>query len=113
MSLTYEEITLPVAQVDKDNYSNLLLAIRTYNVVIILATVIPLVGTLITTILGALSVTILSNSTLLLFQTIISAITCFITAICTFLKNSTLNTVKDLTPTLRSFITIWNDNLLI
>ena len=113
MSLTYEEMMLPTSAVDVANYNNLLLNIKIYNVVIILATVVPLIGTLVTTVLGALALSYISNDTLILCQTILSAIICFICALCVFLKTTTLNSVKDLSPALKAFITIFSDTTIV
>ena len=112
--VTFEYQSNPITQVDKDNCSSLLWSIKLFNISMILATVIPLLGTLITTITGAITVAIPDyGSDLSLLQTIISAGTCFMVAVVTITKNFSLSCVKNLAPTLKTFLTVWDDGTLL
>ena len=103
--ISYEEIALPSNQVDKDNYSNFKFSIYFSNFLTILVTVIPLLGSLTATILGAIMIADISN--LSIAQTIISASTCFLTGTSIYFKKFGMDTLKALAPSMTQYIKVW------
>jgi hypothetical protein len=106
--ISYEEISVPSSLADNDNFNRFKYAIYWYNFLTILMTVVPLVGTLTTTILGAIAITSESSDTkIVMSQTVISAITCFLTGISAYFRKFGMDILKTLAPDLKQYIKVW------
>ena len=105
--ISYEEFSIPTSLADNDNFYRFKYSIYWYNFVTLLMIIVPLTGTLTTTILGAMAITSSDYIKIVMSQTIISAITCFLTGISAYFRKFGLDTLKTLAPDLKQYIKAW------